>query len=44
MFGALFGLPALIMGVLGEYIHRTYRMVQGQPFYEVRHKHGAIEQ
>ena len=44
MFGALFGLQALIMGVLGEYIHRTYRMVQGQPFYEVRHKHGAIEQ
>ena len=41
MFGALFGLQALIMGVLGEYIHRTYRMVQGQPFFEVRRNHGA---
>lgn len=43
MFGALFGLQALIMGVLGEYIHRTYRMVQGQPFYDVRRTYGAAD-
>lgn len=42
MFGALFGIQGLILGVLGEYIHRTYRMVQGQPFFEVRLKHGAV--
>jgi len=42
VFGALFGLQAVILGMLGEYIHRTYRMVQGQPFFEVRREHGAF--
>ena len=41
VFGALFGLQAVMLGMLGEYIHRTYRMVQGQPFFEVRREHGA---
>jgi undecaprenyl-phosphate 4-deoxy-4-formamido-L-arabinose transferase len=44
VFGALFGLQALILGMLGEYIHRTYRLVQGQPFFEVRREHGAFSE
>ncbi len=37
---ALFGLQFLIVGALGEFTHRIYRLVQGQPLFEVRHVHG----
>lgn len=40
-FGALFGLQVVMLGMLGEYIHRTYRMIQGQPFFEVRREYGG---
>jgi undecaprenyl-phosphate 4-deoxy-4-formamido-L-arabinose transferase len=35
----LVGMQAVILGMLGEYTHRIYRMVQGQPFFEVRTEH-----
>ncbi|MDF1800500.1 MAG: glycosyltransferase family 2 protein [Planctomycetota bacterium] len=35
----LVGMQAIILGMLGEYTHRIYRMVQGQPFFEVRKVH-----
>jgi len=40
-FGALFGPQVVMLGMLGEYIHRTYRMIQGQPFFEVRREYGG---
>ncbi len=36
---ALVGMQAVILGMLGEYTHRVYRLVQGQPFFEVRAEH-----
>jgi len=39
---ALVGMQAVILGMLGEYTHRVYRLVQGQPFFEVRTEHGDL--
>ena len=38
---ALVSLQVLILGALGEFTHRIYRMVQGLPFYEVGTTHTA---
>lgn len=37
----LLGLQVLILGALGEFTHRIYRLVQGLPLYEVRARHEA---
>jgi undecaprenyl-phosphate 4-deoxy-4-formamido-L-arabinose transferase len=37
----LLGLQLLILGALGEFTHRIYRLVQGLPLYEVRARHEA---
>ena len=43
LLAALAGMQAVILGILGEYTHRVYRMVQGQPFFEVRAMHGGAD-
>lgn len=35
----LFGFQILILGALGEFTHRVYRIVQGRPFFAVRAHH-----
>jgi undecaprenyl-phosphate 4-deoxy-4-formamido-L-arabinose transferase len=35
----LIGMQAVILGMLGEFTHRVYRLVQGQPFFELRGEH-----
>ncbi|MCZ6597519.1 MAG: glycosyltransferase family 2 protein [Planctomycetota bacterium] len=37
----LMGLQILILGALGEFTHRIYRLVQGRPFYQVAAVHRA---
>lgn len=39
LIAVFFGLQVLILGALGEFTHRVYRLVQGQPLYVV----GQIE-
>ncbi|MEM7310706.1 MAG: glycosyltransferase family 2 protein [Planctomycetota bacterium] len=42
VLGALLGVQILVLGALGEFTHRIYRLVQGSPFFEVQatHAHG----
>ena len=35
----IFGSQALLLGALGEFTHRIYRLVQGEPLFEVRAVH-----
>ena len=35
------GVQILILGALGEFTHRIYRLVQGQPLFEVKAEHGS---
>ncbi len=39
----LIGMQTVILGMLGEFTHRVYRLVQGQPFFELRGEHVAGE-
>lgn len=39
LVAVLVGLQTLILGALGEFTHRIYRLVQGHPLYEVRATH-----
>ncbi len=39
----VFGGQALLLGALGEFTHRIYRLVQGEPLFEVRAVHHARE-
>jgi undecaprenyl-phosphate 4-deoxy-4-formamido-L-arabinose transferase len=39
--GLVVGLQLLVLGAVGEFTHRIYRLVQGQPLYEVRALHRA---
>ncbi len=39
-----FGLQVLILGALGEFTHRTYHLVQGQPLYVVGSISGGAEE
>ena len=41
--GAVLGLQLLILGAVGEFTHRIYRLIQGQPFFEVHATHSAHE-
>ncbi|MHC4262458.1 MAG: hypothetical protein ACYSWX_08060, partial [Planctomycetota bacterium] len=34
--GLLLGAQVLILGAMGEFTHRIYRLVQGQPLFEIR--------
>ena len=36
---ALLGMQLLVLGALGEFTHRIYRLVQGDPFFEVARRH-----
>lgn len=44
VIAVLLGLQILILGALGEYTHRIYRLVQGQPLFELRARHAPGEQ
>lgn len=39
----LLGVQVLILGALGEFTHRIYRLVQGAPFFQVAAEHGSLE-
>lgn len=41
LLALIFGGQALLLGALGEFTHRIYRLVQGEPLYEVRTVHSA---
>ena len=39
----LVGIQVVILGALGEFTHRIYRLVQGRPLFEVKREYGASE-
>lgn len=39
VLGVLLGIQLVILGALGEFTHRIYRLVQGLPLFEVAHVH-----
>jgi undecaprenyl-phosphate 4-deoxy-4-formamido-L-arabinose transferase len=41
VLGLLIGLQLVVLGAVGEFTHRIYRLVQGRPLYEVRAVHRA---
>ncbi|QDU67741.1 glycosyltransferase family 2 protein [Engelhardtia mirabilis] len=41
VLAAVLGAQLLVLGAMGEFTHRVYRLVQGQPLFEVRHEHRA---
>lgn len=41
VLGLVIGLQLVLLGAVGEFTHRIYRLVQGRPLYEVRAVHRA---
>ena len=37
----LLGVQVLILGALGEFTHRIYRLVQGAPFFQIAEEHSV---
>ena len=41
VLAVMLGIQVVVLGALGEYTHRIYRMVQGAPFFDLREEHVA---